>query len=346
MIDDDGTRAISERPRRLDIVLTGPIMDRYVDVLTGNGTDGHRWRFVSDADPPTQLEVVRDAQVLIAASMTAAMADSADRLELVQVPGAGFDKIPLERLAPNVIVANTFHHGRSIAEWVLMSAILLSRDVLRADAAFRSGTWRSVLTDDSVPLRPAVRHLTFGLIGLGETGAEIARLVSAFGARTQAVRARPRAALPAGVELDWLGGIDELDHLLATSDVVVVTVPLNDATRSLIGADQYAEMKPTALLINVARGPILDEDATFAALTSGAIGGAALDVWWANPRDHAGARPSRHDFAALPNVLLTPHHAGHTDDTFRQRAQDIAANVAALATGTPLRNVIRPPART
>jgi phosphoglycerate dehydrogenase-like enzyme len=86
---------------------------------------------------------------------------------------------------------------------------------------------------------------------------------------------------------------------------------------------------------------VLDEDAVFAALRDGTIGGAALDVWWGHPRDPSGAPPSRHDFAALPNVLLTPHHAGHTDDTFRGRAEDIVANLAALATGSPLRNLVR-----
>ncbi|MEO3857576.1 2-hydroxyacid dehydrogenase [Acrocarpospora sp. B8E8] len=320
----------------LRVLQTDRIMDRYADVLTAGSA--HHWTFASGWDHERQIEALRTADVLVAASMTTEMARAAGRLRLVHVTGAGYDKIPLADLPAGVRVVNTFHHGRSIAEYVLASAVLLARRVPRSDAEFRRGVWRSVLTDPAVPLGPTLHGRMVGLIGLGEIGTEVARLAGAFGARVQAVRARPSAAGPAGVELAWVGGIDELDRLLATSDVVVVTVPLTDATRGLLGEKQYRLMRPDALLINVARGPVLDEAATYAALADCTIAGAALDVWWGHPRE--GKPPASHDFAALPNVLLTPHQAGHTDDTFRGRAQDIAAAIDALAAGHPLRNVV------
>ncbi|WP_051799569.1 2-hydroxyacid dehydrogenase [Catenuloplanes japonicus] len=322
----------------LRVVQTDRIMDRYRDVLTAAGT--HHWTFASGFTPEEQIAAVRDADVIVAAGMSVPLAQAAVSLRLVHVTGAGYDKIPLDALAPGVQVANTFHHGRSIAEYVLAATIMLARRVPRAESSFRAGTWRSVLTDDAVEVGPVLRGRTVGLIGLGEIGAETARLFGALGARIRAVRARPSAPPPDGVTPDWTGGIEDLDELLAASDVVVVTVPLTDRTRGLINADRYRHLRPGALLINVARGPILDEADTFAALSSGRIAGAALDVWWGHPRE--GKPPASHDFASLPNVLLTPHQAGHTDDTFRGRARDIAAAIDDLAAGRPLRNVVHP----
>ncbi|SDS60291.1 2-hydroxyacid dehydrogenase [Actinoplanes derwentensis] len=320
----------------LNVLQTDKIMDRYAAVLTASGT--HHWTFASGMDPSRLAEAARTADVIVAAAMTPGLARAATRLRLVHVTGAGYDRIPLADLGPGVRVVNTFHHGRSIAEYVLAATIMLARGVPRAESELRHGVWRSVLTDPGVRVGSTLRGRTVGLIGLGEIGAETARLMGAVGARVRAVRARPSAPVPDGVTLDRVGGIEDLDELLAASDVVVVTVPLGDATRGLIGTSQYATMRRGALLINVARGPVLDEAATFAALSEGVIAGAALDVWWGHPRE--GTPPASHDFATLPNVLLTPHQAGHTDDTFRGRAADIAATIDDLAAGRPLRNVV------
>lgn len=305
------------------VLQTDPLMDRYRDLLTAGGA--HSWTFASGWSPEAQIEAVRTTDVLVAASLPSSLARAARSLKLIHVTGAGYDRIPLDLLSPGVRVANTFHHGPSIAEYVLAAAVLLTRQTPRSDAAFRQGVWRSVLTDPAVPLGSSLRDRTFGLIGLGEIGSSVARLAAAFGARIVSVRS---SSTP-----------DDLSHLLSTSDVIVVTAPLTDVTRGMIGAAQYALMQPHAVLINVARGPLLDEAATFEALSSGRIAGAALDVWWGHPR--LGSPPTSYDFAALSNVLLTPHQAGHTDDTFRGRATDIAANIDALAAGLPLKNIVR-----
>jgi len=305
------------------VLQTDPLMDRYRDLLTAGG--GHAWTFASGWSPEEQIEALGTTEVLVAASLPLSYVPAAKSLKLIHVTGAGYDKIPLDLLGPDVRVANTFHHGPSIAEHVLAAAVLLTRQTPRSDAAFRQGVWRSVLTDPAVPLGSSLRDRTFGLIGLGEIGSSVAGLAAAFGARVVSVRSSSSAA--------------DLDELLSTSDVIVVTAPLTDATRGMIGVAQYALMRPHAILINVARGPLLDEAATFEALSTGRIAGAALDVWWGHPR--LGTPPTSYDFAALPNVLLTPHQAGHTDDTFRARAADIAANIDAFAAGLPLRNVVR-----
>jgi len=154
------------------------------------------------------------------------------------------------------------------------------------------------------------------------------------------VRHRPDAPAPVGLVIDRVASPSELTELLAVSDVVVVSAPLNEATRGMIGVDELSAMKPSALLINVARGQIVDEGALFTALVDRSISGAAIDVWWDVPTN-GGSPPTRYNFASLDNVVLTPHYSGHALMTFERRAADIAANIAKLAVGEPLSNVVR-----
>ena len=146
------------------------------------------------------------------------------------------------------------------------------------------------------------------------------------------------------LDLAWVGGLAELPRLMRSSDIVVVTIPLSDSTRGVVDAAALAVMRPTAILVNVARGAVVDEDALFVALSAGSIAGAGIDVWWGAPNGNI-APPATQRFAALENVVLTPHHSGHARTTFELRAADIAANVRHLAEARPLINQVRVPHR-
>ncbi|WP_199493169.1 2-hydroxyacid dehydrogenase [Marinitenerispora sediminis] len=322
-------------------MLTDPILDRFRDLLTRQGGDGHAWEFLAGRPDGEVVERLRSADVLVASRMTVPMAEAAPGLRLVHVTGAGVDRVPLDALAPGVTVCNTFHHGTSIAEHVVMAALMLSRRVRRADALLREGRWESVAVDPAVALGDTLAGRTVGVVGLGEIGAAVVRAATALGMRARAIRRDPGAPLPEGVRVDRMDGDDGLPELLSGSDVVVLTVPLTPATTGLIGAAELARMRPDALLVNVARGPIVDEDALYDALAGRRIGGAALDVWWSHPKDGGGARGYTRPFHELDNVLMTPHHSGHTRATFTGRAREIAANIERLAAGEPLANVVR-----
>ena len=298
----------------LRVLVTEPIMGRFEEVLTRGGTSPHTWDFAY-GDDPRLVEAAASAEVLVCSSATPALLAAMPRLRLVHVSGAGYDKIPLDALPADVQLCNTFHHGRSIAEHVMMTSMMLLRGVLAGR--------------------------TLGVVGFGEIGTAVARLGAALGMEVRTVRRNPHAPLPAGLDVAWVGRDDQLFELLSASDVVVVTVPLSDATRGLIDEDALAAMKPTAILVNVARGAVVDEEALHAAQLDGTIAGAGIDVWWRNPRDPDAPPPSHLDFTKLPNVVLTPHQSGHTEEVFAGRAGDIAANVDALAAGQPLRNVVR-----
>lgn len=325
------------RPR---VLVTDTIMARFEAELTAPPAAAD-WTFAPGLGDDELVALVPAVDVLVCSTMSPRMALAAGRLRLVHVTGAGFDKIPVDDLAPAVAVANTFHHAIPIAEHVIMTTLMLSRRVLPVDREMRSGVWRTVANDTTVPFHPVLRGRTIGLIGFGGIAQEVGRLASALGMRVRAIRSNPNGAVPSDIPVDWMGSTDELDALLAASDVVVVTVPLSDSTRGLVDAAALARMRPGAILVNVARGPIVDEEALYDALTSGDLGGAAIDVWWGAPGADAAAPPAVARFAGLDNVVLTPHHSGHARTTFEQRAADIAANVARLGAGLPLHNVVR-----
>ncbi|MFG2000540.1 2-hydroxyacid dehydrogenase [Spirillospora sp. NPDC048911] len=321
------------------VLVTDPIISRFASLLAPDG--GHEVVLAAGRPDEEIVAALPGTEVLVCSRMTEAMACAAGpELRLVQCTGAGYERIAIDVLPRGTAVCNTFHHGRSIAEHVAMVMLMLSRRVLRRDRLVRDGVWESVSVDPGLPLGDTLAGRTVGLLGLGETGREVARLAAVLGMRVQAMRRDPSAPLEDGLRLDRVLPPDGLHELLASSDAVVVTVPLNEHTRGLIGAAELDLMRPDAFLINVARGPVVDEQALYEALAAGRIGGAGIDVWWPG-EGGTGRGGSTMPFEKLDNVVLTPHNSGHTVETFQSRARDIAANIAALAEGRPLRNLIR-----
>ncbi|NKX49641.1 hydroxyacid dehydrogenase [Arthrobacter deserti] len=323
----------------LRVVVTDPIISRFAGRLT-RGLDGHEWTFAAAAAAAERLAAIAAAEVVVCSHLSEQEAAVAASARLVHVTGAGLGRVAISALPAAAAGANTFHHARPIAEHVLMSVLALNRRLLASDRQLRSGSWRTIANDSSVPLHRTLDTMTLGVVGLGSIGAEVARLGAGLGMETLAVRSRPEAPLPDGVRPGWVGGTADLPRLLAGSDAVVVTVPLSAATEGLIGPAELALMKPGAFLVNVARGPVVDQAALYAALSGGSLAGAAIDVWWGAPAP-GRTPPADFPFAELENVILTPHYSGHARSTFERRADDIAGNIARLAEGRPLLNVVR-----
>jgi phosphoglycerate dehydrogenase-like enzyme len=306
----------------------------------------HRDRFEAMVPPGSEVSWrvggppnadLRDAEVFVGSRFTAEMARSAPKLRLVHPAAAGTDRIDMAALPPDVLVANTFHHERSIAEYVVGAAVMLTRSFLTQDAALRRGVWATSVYDGAIAQIPTLGEAHVGFVGFGHIGQRSWKLLRAFGCTGSAVTGSGQAP-DAG--LTWVGDTGRLDRLMHESDVVVVSAPLNSHTEGMIGATQLEALGPEGVLINVGRGPLVQERALYDALVGGVIKGAAIDVWYRYPADGVGCAPSELPFGELPNILMTPHSSGVTRDTFAGRADDVAANIVRLTRGEPLRNVI------
>jgi phosphoglycerate dehydrogenase-like enzyme len=283
-----------------------------------------------------------DVDVLVSMGFSARMAAAAPRLRLVQVPGAGLDRIDRGAIRPGTQLANAYGHEVGIAEYIMGAMIALTRSFARLDAGLRQGHWESQFAVGTAapPLWPELAGKTLGILGFGHIGQALARRASAFDMRVCAVRRQMQADFPRGVA--FIGGLERLDDVLRDADYLAITLPLSQETHNLIDDRRLRLLRPTAFLINVARAEICDEAALYHALASRRLAGAALDVWYNYPTAAEPTSPATQDFRALDNVLMTPHVSGWTQGMLDARASLIAENIVRTAKGEPPRNAIDP----
>jgi phosphoglycerate dehydrogenase-like enzyme len=285
---------------------------------------------------------VADVDVLVTLSFTGETGAAARRLKLVQVPGAGLDRIDRAAIPAGAQLANAYAHETGIAEYVVGALLALRRDFATLDATLRRGSWASQWAIDA-PAPPPWRELagsTLGILGYGRIGQEVARRAHAFDMKLLAIRRDPAHGDPLGIAS--VRGPDALDDVIARADHLVVTLPLTPETRGLLDDRRLRSMPRHAVLVNVARAQVNDEAALFAALADRRIAGAALDVWYRYPSAPGATLPASQPFHTLTNVLMTPHVAGWTDGMLDGRADLIAENIGRIARGeTPL-NVVPP----
>lgn len=265
-------------------------------------------------DVPRLLKLAASADALIVRNRTQVRGEllaALTRCRVVGRLGVGLDNLDLagcEARGIRVIPA-TGANAQSVAEYVVATAMLLLRGAYGSSAEVAAGKWpRVALTNGR-----EIGGKTLGLVGYGSIGQLTGRLARLLGMRVIA----HDAAMPAGADLPSLA----LDALLAQADVVSLHVPLLDSTRHLIDARRLIAMKPGAVLINTARGGVVDEAALAEALRDGHLAGAALDVFEAEPL------PAGSPLAGCPNLLLTPHIAGVTAEANERVSALIAAKV-------------------
>jgi phosphoglycerate dehydrogenase-like enzyme len=276
------------------------------------------------------LERAAEADGADAGLCSAAFLAAAPKLRWVQAWSAGVDRyLGLDGLMRNDAIAFTNMkgaHGPAIAEHVFAMLLALTRQLPRHRAAQLAGRW----SRDASGMT-ALAGRTLLVVGLGGIGTEVARRGAAFDMRVLAT-ARTARATPEFVE--HLGLSDELDALLPQADVVVLCVPLTDETRGLSGAERIARMKRGAYLINIARGAVVDTDALIAALSSGRLAGAGLDVTDPEPL------PDGHPLFALDDAVITPHVASSAEITGERAFAVFRENVRRFGAGEPLLNLV------
>ncbi len=185
-----------------------------------------RWQ--TNGVSPDEL---RDADVYVGSRFTAAMADAAEKLKLIHIAGAGTDKVDFDALPPDTLVANTFHHEQSIAEYIVAASVMLRRDFLAQDRQLRHNIWATSVYDQAIPQPSALADARIGFVGFGHIGQRAWNLFRAFGSTGAAVTGSGRVP---DVGLAWAADTGELDRLLRECDVAVVSAPLNEKTEGMI----------------------------------------------------------------------------------------------------------------
>lgn len=243
---------------------------------------------------------------------------AARSVELMQLVSAGIDHVAEEDLPAGATLAgNSGAYAEPMAEHVLAMALALAKRLPQHHAELARGRW----TQDEPTLR--LRGGVCGILGYGGIGRAVASLVEPLGMRVRALNTSGRADGP----VEFAGTLDDLDQVLEAADVLVVALPLNDGTRGLIAGRELGLMKPEAILVNVARGPIVDEPALYAHLRDNPSFTAGLDTWWHEPSGSEEFHAD-HPFLELPNVLGSPHNSAITPDVLEVGARHAAAKVA------------------
>ena len=294
--------------------------------------------FLDAWDRDTLRRLLPEADVAFTPFVDRDVFASASRLRWVQSPAVGVGSLMFPELLASDVVVTTARgvRARSIAEHVLGVTIALARLL---PAALRAQAHHRWAQEELETRARTLKGLHMGIVGLGAIGVEVANIAAPFGFRVSAIRRRPpsptgfgAAGAPPGVEAVWTP--DRLDDLLAQSDVVVIAVPHTPETKRLIGRAQIDRMKAGALLVNVARGKLVDDDALIEALRAGRVGGAALDVFSQEPLDPSSP------YWDLPNVIITPHTSGAMQDYWTPLVALFAENLRRFEKGDPLLNVV------
>ncbi len=315
----------TDRPR---VLVADPVAPEGVELL----------RAVADVDVRTGLSAdeliaiipLYDALVVRSETkVTRPVIEAASRLQVVGRAGVGVDNVDLPAATERGVIVVNAPQGNTMAaaEHTVALLMALARHVPQADASMRRGEWKR---KEFVGIE--LRGKTLGIVGMGPIGAAVAR-------RALGLEMRVLAADPFVPE-DHLRAIGvepvAFDDLIATSDFITVHVPMTNATRGMIGVDQIAKMKDGVRLINVARGGIIDEAALAAAVKSGKVAGAAIDVYTSEP-------PGENPLVGDPRIIITPHLGASTAEAQERVAVDVAEQIVDVLAGRPARYAVNAP---
>ncbi len=297
-----------------------------IDALSG--TADPIW--LTDLDDQARAAALGNATVILARNTAKELRPHEPALigkpRLIQFINAGIDFVPLNALPAGIpIASNGGAYAEPMAEHALALTLAAAKRLLVEHAeltrgAFNQGTRNRMLMGK-----------TCGILGFGGIGVATARLMRAIGMRVHAINRRGASEEPT----DWIGTVDQLDELLAAADVLVIATPLSPQTLGMIGAAQLARMKPDAILVNLARGEVVDEAALFAHLQANLRFIACIDAWWIEPVRHGVFRMDQ-PFLTLPNVIGSPHNSASVPGVAAASLRRAVINIRrALAGETP-----------
>lgn len=277
---------------------------------------------------------IRDAEIVIAWSLRPEQLNSAKKLRWIHSPAAAVHQLMFpELINSNVIVTNAREvHGPVVAEHAIALIFALAKQIPSAVRLQIKHLWGQQQMWNTQPRPREVAGATLGLVGLGSIGREVAKRASVLGMRVIAVRENPRKEKPDGVEQVY--GPGDFASVLRQADYLLLAVPITQSTKKLMNAERLSQMKRDACLINVGRGPLIDEAALIEALHNHQIAAAALDVFEQEPL------PGDSPLWDLENLLITPHTAGLTEKLWERHYQLFSEDLRRYVTQRPLLGVV------
>jgi glycerate dehydrogenase len=291
--------------------------------------------FLADMQPQERKQALAKADALLSWNLPKELlqgeAGLLENVRLIQLLSAGADHVPYAELPLHITIAsNVGAYAVPMAEHVAAMTLALAKNLVREHRNLANGAF-----NQSRPNR-LLRGAVCGILGFGGIGKATAALMRSFGMRINAVNTTGRTGEP----VEFIGTLKDLQHILSSSDVVVVSLPLTKGTRGLIGKRELEWMKNDAILVNVARGAVIDEAALYEHLKEHPDFKAGIDAWWTEPFTH-GAFTTNYPFFDLPNVLGSPHNSAIVRGINEEGARRAVDNLRRFWNKEPVRGVVR-----
>ena len=298
-------------------------------------TTPHELTTFQNESDPEMAALLAGTDVLVWGAFKAPWRDPRGcALRLVHSTGAGTDGIDFAGLPPGCTVCNVYGHERGVAEQAFLLMLALQRNLFGLDAALRRGDWTP-----QRPYLPELRGRRLLILGLGHIGQQLVRWGQFLEMKITVLTRTPAKARDEKLAVP-VDDLRKLGAFLPDADFIVIAIPAAAGTVDLIGEKEFQLMKPGAFIVNVGRGPVINEEALYEALSSRRIAGAGLDVWYQYPAAGQNRLPSRRPFQELDNVIMTPHKP--TIETMAYRWKEIAENIRRLVHGEPLHRIVIP----
>jgi phosphoglycerate dehydrogenase-like enzyme len=321
-------------PQRLNVHIPPSDLAAQADALRALlPPDVHITAGPGDAQPA-------DCHILVNGSVKAEWLDASPDLRAVIVPYAGIS-LEMQTLLqgyPQITLHNLHYNDIATAEFALALLFSAAKFIVPLDQRLRQGDWRQRYTGAPSLLLSGKRVL---ILGYGAIGRQIAPLCQALGMQVSGVRRHtPPRAVEDGVNVY---PVAELKTLLPATDILICVLPQTTETVGLIGAAELAALPPGGIVVNVGRGPVIDEAALYNALHSGHLAAAGIDVWYIYPHgeeERGHTQPSHFPFYELDNVVLSPHRGGWLEEAEARRRQELASLLTAAAQGQPIPNQV------
>lgn len=311
------------------------MLERFKDEFPRELLPPHEFRTFNTESDEEMAKLIAETDVLISGSYKAAWADpTGQHPKFIHSVGAGIDAIDVDAIPEGCPLCNVYGHDKGVAEHAFMLFMALNKNLPKLDKSLRQGNWIM-----EQPYLPEMRNRNLLVLGLGHIGENLVRWGKFLEMKITGLTRNSSAERATKLGLDAHGSLDDLDQHLPDADFVVIAIPSAKETDGLFGMDQFRLMKPSSFIVNVGRGPVIEEKALYDALKTREIAGAGIDVWYQYyTPDQPIKHPSKYPVHELDNIIMTPHKP--TYETMEFRWKFVCENIQRLVKDEPLKNLV------